>query len=174
MHAEAYAFVARCLAELPPRRLVVELGSRWVNGGIRDLLGDATYVGVDLVPGRGVTVLADAASYEAPPGVDTVLCCELLEHCDHWSAVVAHAYDMLEPGGVLLVTCATNPRPPHSAQSGGPLRPGEWYANVEPRALEQALVAFEELELEVDERRGDLYAMARKGGTDGEGSLYDV
>ena len=174
MHREAYAFVARCLAALPPRRLVVELGSRWVNGGIRELLGDATYIGVDLVPGRGVTVLADAADYEGPGGVDTVIAGELLEHTPKGKAIVAHAYDMLQSGGVLIVTCATDPRAAHSGIDGGPVRPGEYYANVSERDLRAWLEPFDDVAVEMHTNRGDLYAMARKGGVDGEASLYDV
>ena len=67
MHPEARAFVAAAATRLPPGP-VVELGARDFNGSVRDLFpGAPAYVGVDLAPGAGVDVVADAADWRPPP-----------------------------------------------------------------------------------------------------------
>jgi SAM-dependent methyltransferase len=165
MHPEARAFVAG-VAPRVAARWVVELGALDFNGTVRDLFPSARgYTGVDLVPGRGVDVVADAADWRPERAPDLVVCCEVLEHTPRPEALVRNAAAMLAPGGRLLVTAAAPPRPAHSAVDGGPLRPGEHYRNVAPDALVGwltlagcALEAFEE-----HPDRGDVYALARKG-----------
>lgn len=161
MHAEARAYVARALASLPPPRRVVELGSRDVNGGIRDLLpADCAYVGVDIAEGESVDVVADAAAYRPPWRPDLVLCCEVLEHAPDPQAIVANAARMLAPGGALVLTAACSPREPHSGQDGGPPSEGEHYRNVDPAALAGWLAAgFRSFDLGTHPR-GDVYATA--------------
>jgi len=130
MHAEARAFVQNALSALPAPRTVVELGGLDFNGSIRDLFGETRYCSVDLVPGKSVDVVADAADFEPPESPDMVVCCEVLEHSPHAARIVRNAIRILAPGGVLLVTCATDPRAPHSAVDGNALRADEWYQNV--------------------------------------------
>jgi SAM-dependent methyltransferase len=169
MHPEARAFVAG-VAPRAAARWVVELGALDFNGGVRDLFPSARgYTGVDLVPGRGVDVVADAADWRPLPheqAPDLVVCCEVLEHTPRPEAVVRNAAAMLAPGGRLLVTAAAPPRAAHSAVDGGPLRPGEHYRNVGPDELGAWLrgagFACEALEAHPD--RGDVYALARKAG----------
>jgi SAM-dependent methyltransferase len=159
MHAEAFAFIRDQLAQLPPRQRVVELGGRDFNGTIRGLFEGAEYTSVDLRPGAGVDVVSDAAEYTPPVAPDTVVCCEVLEHAPNAAAVVANALRVLAPGGVLLLTCATDPRAPHSGIDGEQVRPGEYYGNVAPsdlaRWLSDATVALLET---LD--RGDLRCVA--------------
>jgi len=168
MHPEARAFVAG-VAPRAAARWVVELGARDFNGTVRDLFPSARgYTGVDLVPGRGVDVVADAADWRPPagPAPDLVVCCEVLEHTPRPEAVVRNAAAMLAPGGRLVVTAAAPPRPAHSAVDGGPLRPGEHYGNVAPDALAAWLrgAGFVCETLEAHPDRGDVYALARKAG----------
>ena len=71
MHPEAWAFVQGLGAE--PVGHVVELGSRNFNGSIRPLFADAlSYTGVDILPGYGVDVVADAAAFSPDVAPDLV------------------------------------------------------------------------------------------------------
>ena len=168
MHPEARAFVAAAATRLPPGP-VVELGSRDFNGTIRDLFAGApSYVGVDLAPGAGVDVVADAADWRpaaGEPPAETVLCCEVLEHTPRGGEIVRNAWALLAPGGHLVVTAAAPRRPPHSATDGGALRPGEFYRNVQPPELRGWLeeAGFTVARFEEHPDRGDVYAVARKG-----------
>lgn len=156
MHAECRAFVERALADHKPPTSCVEIGSRWINGGVRDLLPkDCDYTGLDIVEGQGVDVVADAADWKPRRKVDLVLCLEVLEHTDQWKAIVTNAASWLKKGGLLVVTAACDPRAPHSASDGGPIRVGEHYANIDPKQLAKVMPGAD---IEVDERAGDVRA----------------
>lgn len=165
MHAEAFAFVERSLSSIRPRGRVVELGSRNINGSIRPWFASAaSYTGVDMVAGPGVDVVADAVTFEPDQPPDVVLCLEVLEHSPEAAAIVANAARILKSGGWFLVTCATDPRAPHSAVDGGALHPSEYYRNVPPGDL-YAWVTGAGLSIEqfeVDGAAGDLRLLGRK------------
>lgn len=162
MHQAVLDWVQSKLAKLPPRARVVELGSYDINGSVRPLFGDVAYVGVDVREGPGVDVVADAATFKPDQPPDTVISCEVLEHVAQAADVIANAYDMLAPGGLLLLTGAMNPRPPHSLVDGGAVRPGEYYKNADPGELLRWLEPFVDVEIEAHPDRGDLYAIAWK------------
>lgn len=165
MHLEARVFVERIATNVWPRLRVVEFGARNVNGGVRDLFATASYLGVDLVEGPGVDVVADAAelclSELNPP--DTVVCCEVLEHAPNAREIVLNAGRLLGPTGVAIFTAACEPRRPHSAKDGGPLREDEFYKNVDPRELREWLNSWAaRCHVEEHRERGDVYAVAWK------------
>lgn len=164
MHAEALAYVAGQAQAHGPYKSVVELGSRDINGSPRLLFPAAAYVGVDLEPGPGVDVVADAVEWRPDGPVEAVLCLEVLEHATDPAALIEAAWDALRPGGRLIVTAATDPRAPHSGHDGGPLQAGEWYCNVLPSQLALALDRFTDVEIEIDDARGDIYATAVRPG----------
>lgn len=130
MHAFAFAAVAQMLQLVPKPTRVVEIGSYDINGSIRHLFNGASFTGIDVVPGPGVDVVADGATYQPDEAPDCVVCCEVLEHAPNADAIVANAGWMVQRGGSVLVTCATGSRLPHSAIDGANLREGEFYRNV--------------------------------------------
>lgn len=162
MHPEAMAWIARQARAHGPFRSVVDAGGRDVNGSPRLLFPDSRYLTVDLAAGPGVDVVADATQWRPEEPVDLVLSVEVLEHATNPEALVHAAWDSLEPGGWLIVTCATDPRPPHSGHDGGPLHGNEHYVNVAPEHLKGWLDRWDDVEIEVHLDRGDLYATARK------------
>ena len=132
MHPQALRFYADMLANLEPRT-VVEFGSCNMNGSVRDVYPQAeSWWGIDTQPGPGVDELADAATWQTDRTFGLVICAEVFEHSPDWAAIIDTAHRVLEPGGLFLASCATGNRPPHSAVDGGPLRDGEFYANVDP------------------------------------------
>lgn len=132
MHAAARSFVERWIR--PDDDPVIEIGSRNVNGSLRDLFPRApeyqTYVGIDVQDGPGVDIVADAAQWTPPERAACVICCEVLEHWMNWQGIVHNACAWLRPGGRLIITCAGAGRKPHSAIDGESLRSGEHYANI--------------------------------------------
>lgn len=166
MHREAREFVGRCALELGPRRWVVDLGGRNVNGSVRDLFHAERWTAVDAIPGEGVDVVADAATWRPKSDVlpDTVVCTSVLEHAREREAIVANAARVLALGGALVLTTVADPWPPHSAIDGGPLRAGEFYANVDPAALSRCVRDhFERASIEHYGATGDLFVLAWKG-----------
>jgi SAM-dependent methyltransferase len=163
MHAEAFDYVSRHATNEP--LTVLDLGGRNVNGTVRPLFPAAAWTCLDITPGEGVDIVADAATWQ-PNGrsFDLVMSTELFEHTSSWPAVCATAYRSLKPGGRFIVTTAAPGRPAHSGIDGGPLRSGEWYANIDPGVLRVALVAagFVAVEIDVQPVACDVRAVAAK------------
>jgi SAM-dependent methyltransferase len=141
MHIEAFLYVEKAAADVAPDAVVVECGSRNVNGSVRDLFPLARYAGVDVAVGPGVDIVADFRTVAMLEPADVVVCCEVLEHDSDPASLVAKCFEVLRPGGRLIMTCAGAGRAPHSAFDGGALRDGEHYANVSEASLEDWLTA---------------------------------
>lgn len=154
------AYVAARVAELDPPERVVEFGSLNVNGSVRHLFGDATYVGVDLRDGPGVDVIGDAVDVPLE-GFDVVVCTEVLEHYDRPWLLVRKAARAVRPGGVFIATAAGPGREPH-ANDGGPHVGSEHYANVAPGDLEDWCRAAGFSSWEVDVLGADVRCTARR------------
>ena len=91
-------------------RAVIEVGSLNVNGSLREhviSLGPASYLGVDIQAGAGVDAVCDADDVVARYGreqYDLVISTEVLEHVQHWRAVVSNLKQLARPGATLLLT----------------------------------------------------------------------
>lgn len=164
MHVEAFQAVSDFLQGMKPPRSVVEFGSRFINGSVRPLFRGASYVGVDLAPGPCVDVVADAATFTPSLRPACVVCCEVLEHAENAKDIVINAVDILEEGGIVIVTCASTGRAPHSAVDGGAVQDGEFYRNVPPEELLVWLegAGAERVKVLFNQDRGDAYAVGFK------------
>lgn len=167
MHREVLEWLGMQFDALGDDLRVFEIGSRNVNGSARQAARAgqvAQWWGCDLSPGPGVDYVGPGEDAAPPWPADVVVCCEVLEHTPLTGPILANAAQRLRPGGVLLVTCATEPRRPHSAVDGGPLRHGEYYRNVLPDELRAAMTAagLEVVDALAYLDRGDLYMAGRK------------
>lgn len=163
MHAEAYEFVREVARSRGPFESVVEIGGRDVNGSVRPLFDHARYVSLDIREGPGVDVVADAEFWEPDEPADCVVCCEVLEHAPNAIDLVQCPRFWLRPGGILIVTCATDPRLPHSAVDGELIQPGdEFYHNVSPAEFRDWSFGYAHVALQTDKAHGDLYAVATR------------
>lgn len=139
MHPEARAYVEARRSD--ERLAVLEIGGRWINGGVRDLFPNAhPYVSLDIVAGPLVDVVANAATWEPDRTYDLVVCTEVFEHTPQWPQILRTAAAACRPGGRLVVTMAGPGRVEHGAD-GGPVLEGEYYANVDPEDLRRELAA---------------------------------
>jgi hypothetical protein len=162
VHQECFEFVARRLpTDITKKTTVVEFGSKDVNGNIHPLIGQAKYVGIDREDGPNVDLVMDCQEYIGK--ADIVLCLELLEHCDDLDGVIQSIVDTIDEKGMALVTCATDPRPEHSAYDGGPLRTGEFYKNVSFKDLEKSVkkaggkIKYKEIDVKCGDLRAEIY-----------------
>lgn len=96
-------------------------GSYNVNGTARDVFDGPLvyYVGVDHRPGPGVDHVGLAheypvAGWDGEP-FDAVVTTEMLEHDPHWKKTLAAGAQLLRPGGLFVLTCATGGRDVHGA-----------------------------------------------------------
>lgn len=162
MHQSAHDWISLQVKQLPHRKSILEIGSRDVNGSIRSLFQHADrYLGIDIRPGEGVDVVADAAIFQSDERFDTCVCMEVLEHTDKQREICRTAYRHLLKGGILLVTAAGIGREPHSAIDGGTLKDGEYYQNVTVADLRWWMSDFQ-LVMASTETPGDVYAIGIK------------
>ncbi len=161
MHEQVFTWVAAQVAgRAGSNPSVLEVGSLDINGSVRPLFPTAAhYHGLDLVAGAGVDEVADASTWVPPRTYDVVVSAEVLEHAPTWREILAMMWSATAPGGVLLMTCATDPRAPHSAVDGWDVRDGEHYANVAPAAVRALATTWSARtwSVTVARDRGDLY-----------------
>ncbi len=138
MHAEALAWVESY--STPDQLLILDIGGRDINGSTHGLFPGATFTTLDIRPGPGVDIVADAGTWEPPGEWDMVISTETFEHTANWADIVRTAYKALKPGGLFVATMAGPGRPEHSAVDGANLQPGEHYGNVDPGELRGVLV----------------------------------
>jgi hypothetical protein len=160
MHAEAYEWVAPYATAEPVK--VLDIGGRNINGTVRTLFPCADFTALDILPGEGVDIVADAATWTPDRAYDVVTCAEVFEHTDVWPQIVVTAHAALGPGGVFVATMAGPGRVPHSAFDGGPLQAGEYYDNVSPDDLERELKAAGFVDIVVDQHGPDVRCAAAR------------
>lgn len=101
-------FISRHLGGKTEGLRVLDIGSQDINGSYRTLFPGADYVGVDILPGNGVDVLAtdmdnlpfDDASF------DVVVSGQTLEHAKHPWTLTKEMARIVRPGGKV---CAIAP-----------------------------------------------------------------
>jgi hypothetical protein len=172
MHAEAYRYVRSVVETTWPPLAganVIEFGALNINGSVRELFEQAdvdSYTGLDIVAGPGVDIVGDATSFTTSldQRYDVVVCCEVFEHLPNWHEIIERSAECLVPRGLLILTMAGLGRDPHSAVDGGPLQPGEHYANIDGEELVTTLHAagFDSVEIVANIDACDLYASARR------------
>jgi SAM-dependent methyltransferase len=150
MHAEAFSYVERFATDEPIS--VLDIGGRNVNGTVRDLFPNADYTALDILPGDGVDIVANAAEWTPDRAYDLIVCTEVFEHTPEWPKILEVAAAACRPGGRIVLTMAGPGRPEHSAIDGGPRRPDEHYGNVDPVDLEWGLQATGWSGIEVEYR----------------------
>jgi SAM-dependent methyltransferase len=163
VHAEALAWVR----DHAPRDIpmsVLDVGGRNINGTARECFPLAfRYDVLDIRPGEGVSIVADAASWMPQRTYDVVVCTEVFEHTPDWPHIVETIRLALRPGGTAILTMAGPGRARHSGVDGEHrLLDGEHYANVEPADLERELKAagFDDITVDYRPGPGDTRAVA--------------
>ena len=122
MHPVNRTFWKRCAERYPryfaaPSR-VIEFGSCYVNGTIRDYFTAPFYIGVDWREGRDVDVvsLAHKAPF-SPRSFDTVVSASMLEHDPYWRESIAKMVEVMKPDGLLVLSWGAALNSPHEYQT---------------------------------------------------------
>lgn len=126
------------------------------------------YVGIDIRPGPGVDYTIDAHTLDPESfegfldGFNVVITTETLEHDPAPQSLIDISWQMLHPGGWLVLTAASTGRPPHSVNGDQNFQPNEHYANIDPHQLKMWLQDWQNVLIEFNPNPGDVYATARK------------
>lgn len=93
---------------------VLEVGSLYINGTIKELFTNCTYIGIDLDSGPNVDLIIGGHEYNAPNNTfDTIISCECFEHNPFWVDTFLNMIRMCKSGGLIIMTCATTGRAEH-------------------------------------------------------------
>lgn len=160
MHKQASDWIGRFASADPIK--ILDIGGRNINGTAMEHFPNADRTVLDITPGAGVHVVADAATWIPDREFDVVVCAEVFEHTPVWPEICKTAFAALRPGGDFVVTCAGPGRAPHSGHDGRGVRPGEYYGNVDPAYLGIALRLAGFTDLLIDHLGEDVRAHARK------------
>ncbi|GAB4143376.1 MAG: hypothetical protein Tsb009_14450 [Planctomycetaceae bacterium] len=144
---------------------VLEIGSRNINGSLRELFSNSEkYVGVDVEPGPDVDIVCLGHEYAAlPESFDVVCSAEAFEHDPYASRTIHQMLRYLRPGGLFFMTCAGEGRPEHgTSRTGKCYGPqSDFYRNVTVRDFQEWAGLREDVFPEHDLRHnahiGDLY-----------------
>lgn len=170
MHNEAWEFLENKSKELTPVS-IIDIGGRNINGSARDLWPDAEYTALDRVKGDGVDIVADATTWKPTRFWEMGLCTEVFEHVSpsDYRKMLTVIASAINPGGTLLITCATHPREPHAADGTPGMPKSEFYRNVDPMDLAIALTETGWMckDLIIDRDHGDIYVEAVRTGQTG-------
>jgi SAM-dependent methyltransferase len=111
MHRSVKEYVKEFLQENDCKGTsILEVGSRNVNGSVREfieLMKPKEYIGIDMLPGRGVDVVGLAENLTTIFGkdrFDIVISTEMLEHCKEWKKSLIEIFFVCKPGGLILLT----------------------------------------------------------------------
>jgi len=118
MHLQIYRYIGLLRLRLPQffeDCKVCDFGSLDVNGTNKGHFKDCTYIGIDIGPGPNVDHISLAHEFREYKDAyfDTVLSTDMLEHDKHWAKSIVRMYELLRPGGLMLLTCAGRHRGEH-------------------------------------------------------------
>jgi len=98
---------------------ILEVGSKYVNGGVRPLIErfcePKEYVRTDIGSGRFVDLLlpAEKLEYFGTEHFDVVISTEVLEHVQDWRLVINNIKKVLKRGGYAYITARSRGTPYH-------------------------------------------------------------
>ena len=146
------------------RNFVLEVGSLYLNGTIRDLFTECTYVGLDLQKGPLVDLVCSGHKYNAPDESYDVACStECFEHDVHWLETFKNMIRLCKPNGLVFFTCATEGRSEHGTSVNQPYSSpftNDYYQNLKEEDFTSKINFddyFSEYHFEVDNTAHDLY-----------------
>ena len=110
----------------PVFEYILDVGAFDVNGSFsdynffgrdkpwREIVGNKSYMGIDLAEGRGVDKVMNAheMSFE-DNSFDLVICLEMLEHDDQPAQSIKEMYRVLKPNHLLILSCPDDVSPEH-------------------------------------------------------------
>lgn len=112
---------------------VLDVGSFDVNGNNRYLFRGGSFLGIDMIAGKGVDRVCTVHEVLGPFSV--VISTEALEHDPEWRKTLKAMSDRVSAGGLLIMTCAGPGRLEHGTRKcpmPGMANEGDYYQNLSP------------------------------------------
>lgn len=112
---------------------VLELGSRTINGTVREHFEDCDFVGVDWIDGQDVDVVCYAHETKFDKKFDVLISFSMLEHDNFWEKSLTHNLEYLKDGGLVLLSWAGKGSNPHGIDYGTDIENYEVFSNEDSR-----------------------------------------
>jgi len=125
MHNAVKSFLKEVRQEFPHKfrnRSVLEVGSHSLNGSPRKYWRFCRWTGVDISKGKGVDIVGKFSEIQFDKWYQVVVSTEMLEHDNEWDISLKKMYDLLQPGGLMIITCAG----PHRIEHGTTRTTPQW------------------------------------------------
>lgn len=138
MHKAVKIYCSRILAKFPSmfnNKDVLDCGSLDINGNNRYLFTNCRHTGIDIVDGKNVDVVCRLHKYITGKQFDVIISTEMLEHDSFLEKSLQRMFQLLKPGGLLLLTAAGYGREEHGTTA---MHPGDsplthdYYKNLDP------------------------------------------
>lgn len=138
---------------------VIDCGSLYVNGSLKDLFEDSNYIGVDIVGGGNVDIISPIHELKYEDKFDTVVSAEMLEHDAYWKESLKRMYQMCKQGGLIAISCAGKGRREHGTRrsDGEEWGTGDYYMNIEPDHIKEVYKDYMFKEMYHEENNTDTY-----------------
>ncbi len=166
-HLEQRNFIKKIKTKFPDfftTKIVLEIGSLYLNGTIRDFFNKCTYVGLDIIKGPCVDIICSGESYNAPDqSYDVVCSTECFEHTPKWVDIFQNMIRLCKTDGLVFFTCASEGRPEHGTHNNDPgasLLTLDYYKNLNEIDFTSKINFqdyFSEYHFEYDSNSFDLY-----------------
>jgi len=153
---------------------VLDCGSLDINGSNASLWNlESGYTGIDLAPGKNVNIVMPMEDADWPDEhFHVTISTECFEHNPRWREGLLNMIRMTRPGGLIIVTCAKDPRHEHGtcrfAKEASPFTSdSDYYQNLNESDFREIIDpdVFSHVEFESNNDPGDLYFHAIKKGT---------
>lgn len=124
-HFEQQQFCQRVMNKykhlLTESTCVLDIGSQDINGNNRHLFEGAKYIGIDLNAGKNVDYVSSGHNFKSQAKFDIVISTECLEHDKYWAITIQNiVHNLLNKGGLFIMTCATTGRHEHGTTRTSP------------------------------------------------------
>ena len=142
-------------------RYVLDAGSMDINGNNRYLFDNCHYHGLDLGYGPNVDIICPVHKFRPAFSFryDFIISTEMLEHDKHWDKSLKNMFEILKPGGFMLITAATTGRQEHGTKATDTFSSPftlDYYCNVTRNMLEFALPLDKFIDYELDTFQTDI------------------
>lgn len=137
--------------------MVLDCGSRDINGTLSPFFESCAYRGLDRVEGKNVDIVGLIHEHSPESLYDVVISASTLEHSEFWQKDLVNMLEMLKPKGLLAVATVRGDFPEHGTVNKpeyGDLTYGtspDYYRNIEKSDVVGALRPeenFEQFEIE--------------------------
>ena len=145
MRGQTREYIEKIVKKHGPFKSVLDVGSMNVSGVIKDLIGDADYIGLDMQEGDNVDLVANAHDLKQifpSKKFDLVVCADTLEHDDKFWLTVEGLRYVTKRGGLMFIGVPSRRCPMHR-------HPFDYWRFMSDGVAEW-FKGFEEIETKID------------------------